>query len=197
MPSDYRNAPTVDRLPETVEMKSTLLSVLLLSSAVNHAAADEWGCEVLLCAALSDPSWHDIAECRPPMSRLISAMKRPGFSWPTCPEGGAGKPGFEKFEDCPSGWSPAAGGFMSGHHPGELSQCIRKGSDCWEGRIVGETRGGRLSSVERGDVTRVYHSRWRCDYVDYMARPRREKPYYFDIVDDGNASSRRVYFDLN
>jgi len=172
------------------------LSVLLLSNAVNDAAAGEWGCEVLLCAASSNPSWRGIPECHPPMNRLISAMKSPGFSWPTCPEGGAGKPGFEKFQDCPSGWSPAAGGFISGH-PSELSQCMRRGSDCREGRTVGETRSRRLLSVKRGDVTRVYHSGWQCDYVDYMARRRREKPYYFDIVDDRTASSGRFYFDLD
>lgn len=45
--------------------------------------ASEWGCEVLLCASSSNPSWRGVPACRPPMYRLISAMKGWGFSWPT------------------------------------------------------------------------------------------------------------------
>jgi len=179
-------------------MKSILLafSVLLSWSAVNDATADQWGCEVLLCAASSDPSWHGIPECQPPMRRLIKAMKRPGFSWPTCPEGGAGKPGFEMFEDCPSGWTPTDDG-RNGTYSTGLSRCTRTGSDCRKGRPFEKANDGRLVAVEQGGITRVYRDHWRCEYVDSMPRPRREKPYYFDVVDEATTSASRVYFDLH
>jgi len=69
------------------------------------ATASEWGCEILLCASSSNPSWRGVPACHPPMNRLISAMKRPSFSWPTCPEAGTGRPGYEQFEECPVGWA--------------------------------------------------------------------------------------------
>lgn len=59
------------------------------SAFSGSGTASEWGCEVLLCASSSNPSWRGVPACHLPMYRLISAMKRPGFSWPTCPEGGA------------------------------------------------------------------------------------------------------------
>lgn len=85
-----------------------MLSVAFPNLLATPAKASEWGCEVLLCAASSHPSWRGVDTCHPPMERLISAMKKPGFSWPTCPEGGAGKPGYEKYAECPAGWTPAA-----------------------------------------------------------------------------------------
>ena len=94
------------------------------------ASASEWGCEVLLCAASSNPSWRDVQACHPPMNRLISALKRPGFSWPTCPEGGADKPGYEEFADCPAGWTPTSGGGIDNGASAGLSQCIKIGNEC-------------------------------------------------------------------
>lgn len=79
---------------------------LFLTAAVlpAPAAASEWGCEVLLCASSSNPSWRGVSACHPPMNRLISAMKKPGFDWPTCPEAGTGSPGHERYADCPEGY---------------------------------------------------------------------------------------------
>ncbi len=43
------------------------------SSPVAKAADADWGCQVLLCAASSAPSWHQVPYCVPPMMKLITA----------------------------------------------------------------------------------------------------------------------------
>jgi hypothetical protein len=68
-----------------------------------NVQASEWGFEVLLCAASSNSSWRSVSACHAPMSRLISAMNDWGFKWPTCPEAGTGRPGYERFAACPAG----------------------------------------------------------------------------------------------
>ena len=90
-----------------VKRMNVVIGVLLSVSATMSVApvkASEWGCEVLLCAAASNPSWRGVASCHPPMTRLISAMKKPGFDWPTCPAAGTGSPGFERYAACPKGY---------------------------------------------------------------------------------------------
>ncbi|QYA17497.1 hypothetical protein [Rhizobium sp. AB2/73] len=169
-------------------------SMTLAPWAQRQALASEWGCEVLLCAASDNPSWHSIATCSPPMNKLISAMKRPGFSWPTCPEGGSGKPGYERYADCPSGWNPAQAENDGDRGGGsDLSRCSRVVNACGQGRLnhLG------ASPQPADGVTRVYsgeHS--SCTYTEFMARPLRDKPYYFDIRDDTTKTTSRYFFDL-
>jgi hypothetical protein len=93
------------------------------------ASASQWGCKVLLCASSSNPTWRGVAACHPPMERLIDAMKRPGFSWPTCPEAGTGKPGYQRYAPCPAGY---AVGFSEVGHAGrkEANVCIKRPADC-------------------------------------------------------------------
>ena len=45
-----------------------------------------FGCQVLLCAASSNPSWSSVPYCVPVMHRLFDLLAA-GHSWPTCPEG--------------------------------------------------------------------------------------------------------------
>jgi hypothetical protein len=140
-----------------------LAGAMLLNGA-QQANAGQWGCEVLLCAASSDPSWRGISACHPPMNRLISAMGRPGFSWPTCPEAGTGRPGFERYDDCPSGWS-------IGGRRQEADICTQTVNGC------GNWHWGRENCVQT--VT--------------MPRPLRSKPYYFDITSQDGAVSRHWF----
>lgn len=138
------------------------------------AKADQWGCEVLLCAASSEPSWRAISACHPPMNRLISAMRQPGFSWPTCPEAGTGGPGYEKYADCPPGWSAATSGDDGvGGSRGEADVCARETDSC----------GATLRPGEH------------CQQIETMPRPLRSKPYYFDIASDDGTVTRH-WFDL-
>lgn len=162
--------------------------------AQEEARASEWGCEVLLCAASDNPSWHSIASCRRPMEKLIGAMKRPGFSWPTCPEGGAGKPSYERYAECPAGWTASSGtDNRNGGGSADLSRCRRVVDECGQGRRgrwqVGPNSGDRL--------TRFFSDHNSCRSTELMARPLRDEPYYFDIRDDAKTISQRYYFSLN
>ncbi|WP_117196066.1 hypothetical protein [Rhizobium terrae] len=169
----------------------TLSFALPFLALAPKATADEWGCTVLLCAASTNPSWHGVPECRPPMQKLISAMRRPGFSWPTCPEGGAGKPGYEKFAECPVGWTETSNETGSGDNAGngELSRCMRQVNDC----------AGYNSDRQRPSSESQIQSVWGegCQRTDYMARPLRDQPYFFDMRDEQTGTLTRFYFDLN
>jgi hypothetical protein len=176
---------------------SLLLSITFFSFFSLAARSSEWGCEVLLCAASSNPSWHGVETCHAPMEKLISAMKKPGFSWPICPEGGAGEPGYEKYADCPAGWRPTAGENQRDQSfSGEESRCTRK---------VVTRKGGHGSSGFSGDgrtestadgATRVYSGNSPCEYTEYKPRALRSEQYYFDIRDEATGQPNRVWFNL-
>lgn len=137
----------------------------------DRAEASEWGCEVFLCASSSDPSWRGVPACHPPMHRLISAMGKWGFSWPTCPEAGTDRPGYEAYEDCPAGWTVGSSNQDHGGDQGDLCVQVRNTCPSGFGRGVG------------------------CEQIVTMSRPLRENPYYFDIMhDDGNFT--RHWFNL-
>jgi hypothetical protein len=174
-----------------------LLSIAFSSLPSHHAQASEWGCEVLLCAASSNPSWHGVETCHPPMEKLILAMKTPGFSWPTCPEGGAGKPGYVKYANCPAGWAPAAGddprdkGFS-----GEASRCTRQVMTCRGGRGFSRFTGKGYTETMADGVTRVYAGDSSCVYTEYKPRALPSEPHYFDIKDEATGQPNRFWFDL-
>ncbi len=139
--------------------------------SIDRAHASEWGCEVLLCASSSNPSWHGVAACHAPMNRLISAMRSPGFSWPTCPEAGTGRPGHEPYDECPDGWSVGYGNQERGG--GRPDVCVDVRNSCPPG----------------------LRQREDCPQAATMPRPHREDPYYFDIGhDDGQVT--RHWFSL-
>ncbi|RTM10857.1 MAG: hypothetical protein EKK31_01255 [Hyphomicrobiales bacterium] len=144
------------------------IGVRALSVDVSDAAASEWGCEVLLCASSSDPSWHGVPACHPPMERLIAAMSSWSFTWPTCPEAGIGAPGFERYADCPAGWTVGYSEVSHGTRS-DPNICVKKGAAC-----------GRRDSC--GDTVSI-------------PRPFREEPYYFDISDN-DGSLTRHWFNL-
>jgi hypothetical protein len=181
-------------------VKYRLAMLTALASAGFSAAradASEWGCEVLLCAASSNPSWRGVESCHPPMERLISAMKKPGFSWPTCPEGGAGAPGYEKYAECPAGWTPTAGD--NDQRPRAergQSRCMRAVIQCnGRRRFVGSPNAGGIEITADG-VTRVFSRTNACSYIEYTARPLRNDPYHFDINDESTGQSSRFWFNL-
>lgn len=162
-------------------MKSWVVALGLAaagSSVPSAGLASEWGCQVLLCASSSNPSWRGVPACHPPMYKLISAMKRPGFSWPTCPEGGAGKPGHEPYADCPAGWA-ATTDPDSDRRSSLKSHCAKTVNLCEESRRAPSGRDGES-----------------CMRTEVMARSLRQDPYYFDIRDETDGTVSRHWFNL-
>lgn len=155
-------------IPKLFSMACAVLTATGLTS-IDRVKASEWGCEVLLCASSSNPSWRDIPACHPPMYRLISAMRGWGFSWPTCPEAGTGKPGYERYSECPTGWS--VGYSNPDHGGGRADLCVQVRNTCPSGF------GGRED----------------CQQTITMPRPLREDPYHFDIRDDAGGATRHWF----
>jgi hypothetical protein len=98
------------------------------------------------------------------MQKLIAAMALPGFSWPICTAAGTGAPGYDAFEDCPSGYVEAEA--QSGHGGNSEQYCARY-------------------TTERGERIEL----------DRKPRPRRDRPWYFDIRQTSGTSTR-AWFDL-
>lgn len=151
-----------------------------------------WGCQVLLCAASQNPSWHGVGYCVPPMTKLISAMKRPGFSWPICHEANAGKPGHEPYEECPAGTT--IGYSTQGEHgwQGEPDRCIKTVDAC-------RPSGNRDASIRVSVATirSVYGDSGNgCIRKISTPRPRRADPYFFDIPNDEGVK-QRFWFNLD
>lgn len=151
-------------------MKKLALLAALSIGLPNTAPAQDapWGCHVLLCAASSAPSWQGVPSCVPPMTRLIAAMKLPGFSWPICPQAGTGAPGLEPFEDCPAGYAVHA-------------------------QEDGNGRGGSPAFCKKPDICSGRGSDAMCTPGQIIQRPLRQKPYYFDIRNSEGQSSRHWF----
>jgi len=154
------------------------LSIAAAFPAPAQAADAEWGCQVLLCAASSNPSWHGVPYCVPPMMKLIRAMALPHFSWPICPGAGTKAPKYEKYADCPAGY--AVGYSSSGSHnsfQSEPNLCVKTTNDC---------------------SSRSYynHGGYSCAGTISEPRPVRTQPYYFDIR-QASGTTQRFWFDLN
>lgn len=157
----------IARLTSIAAILSATAWVLL----ADRADANEWGCEVLLCASSSNPSWRGVPACHPPMHRLISAMGSWGFSWPTCPEAGTEEPGYQRYGDCPEGWNVANSDHDRGGTQDDI--CVQVRNTCPAG----------------------FRGREDCQQIATMPRPLRDDPYYFDIShDDGNVT--RHWFNL-
>ena len=131
----------------------------ILGAVPSPAMASDWGCKVLLCAASDNPSWQSVPSCQPPMYKLI-ACKFKTFGacpWPTCPEGGAGKPNYEKYEDCPAGWSPQASS-STGSGNGEPNLCVQRRSGCGTGlKRPGFASVSCIASMPRALRTRPFN----------------------------------------
>ncbi len=180
-------------------MKFILASMLSIPFAVcftSPSQTSDWGCEVLLCAASSNPSWHDVASCRPPMEKLIIAMKKPGFSWPICQGAGTGEPGYERYAECPAGWTPTAGdGVRRNGASAKQSRCTRRETTCRPGdRSLRDSDSRTVASDD--DVTRVFSDSRSCAFTEFMQRPLRPDPYYFDMKDEASGQRSRYWFNL-
>lgn len=163
----------------------------LIATPANSEDAS-WGCQVLLCAASQNPSWHGVGYCVPPMTKLISAMKRPGFSWPICHEANAGKPGHEPYDECPAGTTIGYSTHGDNGWRGEPDQCIKTVNVC-------QSSGNRDASMGVPGATfrSVFgDSNNGCIQQISTPRPRRADPYFFDIPNEEGVK-QRFWFNLN
>lgn len=181
-----------------------IVSAILAVGAHPAAKAQdaEFGCKVLLCAAASNPSWPSIPYCVPVMNQLYAMMRSFRFRWPVCTAAGTGAPGYEPYQPCAPGWqeiSSNAGGGDNG-----VSSYLRNGGNDFCARRIPSQSSGRpvQASVPGGQIQCPASggdngggsgSGEVC--VEYMPRPRNERPYYFDVRGaDGNPS--RVWFNV-
>ena len=175
-----------------------MLAAIMAGSAFAPSAtpvrADDasWGCQVLLCAASQNPSWHGVPYCVPPMTKLIAAMKEPGFSWPICEEAKAGNPGRETYGDCPSGTVVGSSSQTGNGWRSDPDQCIRTVDVC-------RSPGQRASDTDQSSfvIRRSFGDRGdSCIQQIATPRPRRPDPYYFDIPNEQGVK-QRFWFNLN
>ncbi|MBY5706765.1 hypothetical protein HFO38_29285 [Rhizobium leguminosarum] len=179
-------------------MRLTILTAVMLGSAfappIMPAKAEDasWGCQVLLCAASQNPSWHGVPYCVPPMTKLIAAMKEPGFSWPICHEANAGKPGHETFDDCPAGTTAGYSSQGDNGWRGEPDQCIKKVDVCRSPSQRGSEAGLKGTVISRSFGDRGDS----CIEQIATPRPPRADPYFFDIPNDQGVK-QRFWFNLS
>jgi hypothetical protein len=160
--------------------KPAQIALILLASAASPAVAQDasFGCKVLLCAAVSTPSWSGIPYCVPPMTQLFKQLAM-GKPWPVCSEGKASGLGHEPYEPCPSGMVSV------------------RNND--EGHYITDERGGQCTALVVENDPRFKElnceSGHACiDPNALEARKAREKPYYVDLAYGGQ--TKRFWFNL-
>jgi hypothetical protein len=140
-----------------------------------HAQDVSFGCKVLLCAAASAGGWSGIPYCVPVMQTLFRQLAK-GGGWPTCPEGNASGLGYEPYQACPAGLSPA----QSGSDGGVGVSAALNGNLCAD-----LSKPQQVCSGGDGGCTTTYPT---------TARDPRSDPYYVDISTANG--TQRFYFSL-
>jgi hypothetical protein len=171
-------------------MRIAAIAIAALAGAGFPAKAQdaEFGCKVLLCAAATNPSWPAIPYCVPVMNQLFSMMQMRGFRWPGCSSARTSAPRYEPYQACPEGWRTGAS--LSGAELGE-DVCARPATP-QTGRRVTDSQ-LRCPSDDGGYI--ISHRRTGAGCIETMARPRNERPYYFDVR-NGNEAPTRIWFSL-
>jgi hypothetical protein len=144
------------------------------------------------------------------MKKLISAMAKPGFSWPICHAANAGKPGHEEYDECPAGMTAESASNASGRDNefggNERQICTKTVNQCRNRAEFRSLYGNKSENAKKGiEIREVQSGGGRdnsfssgdaCEVVISQPRPRRADPYYFDIPDDKGVK-KRVWFNLN
>lgn len=152
------------------------LTALILTPTAPQAQDASFGCQVLLCAASRNPSWRGVPYCGPVMQRLFQQLRR-GGSWPTCPEGRVGRPGYDPFEACLAPAVPASQGRGD-------ERSLRLG-DASGDLCALRIEPPRVCSSESSDCGVRY---------ELSPRPRRSEPWYVDI--ETGEGTTRFWFSL-
>jgi hypothetical protein len=175
-------------------------------SLPSESRASEWGCQVLLCLS---GDWQGTPSCHPPVYKLIAAMKKPGFHWPTCPQANSSGARFEPYEDCPEGWTAYSPVADEHGQRNDATMCRSSSADIdTRGIRLGcggsdGDKGYRTATVKIGDkaVPARVTTTPNCGHgnrstICYeISRPKRAKPYYIEY-DDANGVRQRSWFNL-
>lgn len=181
----------------------TLSAILAVGANTPTKAQDaEFGCKVLLCAAASNPSWPFIPYCIPVMNQLHAMMRSLRFRWPVCTAAGTGAPGYEPYQPCPSGWQETSSS-LGGGDDGVSSYLSNGGSDLCARRLPPQLSGRSVQAsvpggqiqcpANGGDISGGIGAGQAC--IEYMPRPRNERPYYFDLR-SADSNQTRVWFNV-
>jgi hypothetical protein len=156
------------------------IALILLGSAASPVAAQDasFGCQVLLCAAASSPSWSGIPYCVPVMQQLFKHLAM-GKPWPVCSEGNASAPGYEPYEPCSTG-----------------KIGVRQND---QGHLITDDQGGQCTALVVDNDPRFKELDCEAGHVcvDPNALERRigrVKPYYVDL--SYGRQTKRFWFNL-
>ena len=166
--------------------------ILVAPAALSVRAQDApWGCQVLLCAAATTPSWSGIPYCVPPMTQLFQQLAH-GGGWPSCPQGGETSGlGYQPYKPCPApqfniDYQQATYGSEGMPMQSGILQADPNGAFC------GTADQLNWQPQNGGGITGDYGSPYTLQLTAAVPNP---KPYYVDITPTG-AAPQRFYFSL-
>jgi len=123
------------------------------------------------------------------MNQLYRMMRSLRFRWPVCTQARAGAPGYEPYQPCPEGWTPASSGQSEDSNPwiadGAGDLCTRPASP-----PLGTPIRAQLRCTTGQGMTNMNMEGAAISCVEVMARPVNERPYYVEI------NGQRVWFSL-
>ncbi len=159
----------------------TFLAVFSLTVS-NVARADEWGCKCIMC--LSNPGGAtEYSECVPPIERLWRHLHY-GGSFPGCDMGSnsgvAVEEGYEKWEPCKKGYSPAVYDKPCGEQ-----------TTCGTVRMCRRQTGVRKVAIY-GDGPHPVAHRTAAVYDEYKQK-RRSEPFWIQ-VNVGEQKGKKHYY---
>ncbi|MBV1702918.1 MAG: hypothetical protein KGQ46_13975 [Hyphomicrobiales bacterium] len=179
---------------------TVVVAGLAVAAPTSPAFAQDapWGCQVLLCAAATSPSWSGIPYCVPPMEALFSQLAR-GGGWPSCPEGGETSGlGYQPYKPCPApdinvDYQPATFGSQSEQITTGVFQADPNGAYCSPPEQISNFTLRQQQNTTYGQDTSGPPP---LDFTPQLTlATANATPYYVDITPSG-ATSIRFYFSL-
>ena len=176
-----------------------LAALLLTGAGTLPAPAQDapWGCQVLLCAAATSPSWSGIPYCVPPMTQLFQQLAN-GGGWPSCPQGGETSGlGYQPYKQCPApeinvDYQPATYGSQGEQSAGAMFQADPNGAFCSAPDQINNYTLGQQNMSYGQDYSGPVGLTFVPQLTPATANP---KPYYVDITPP-NTTPIRFYFSL-
>ena len=160
--------------------------VLATPARAQDAQDASFGCKVLLCAAATIPGWQAIAYCVPPMTQLLTILRK-GGGWPTCGEAQASPVGYQRYYPCADGagsWSSAS--------PDGSATADPNGPVC-----AAHTQLSCTTTFPSNNGSSNFSGVQTCATIllDPSHRPENPNPFYVDLTSP--TGTQRFNFNLN